>query len=84
MVLEPFDGLREDGEHALVGLEGVVEIDDGTGAHLAFDLSEHMLGCHRGIIVLREDVPIDDLIAELMQGTALRESGFAVGRTEER
>ena len=36
---KPLDGLRKDGEHALVGLEGVVEIDDGTGAHLAFDLS---------------------------------------------
>lgn len=79
---KPLDGLRKDGEHALIGLEGVVEIDDGTGAHLALDLREHILGCSCRVIILREDIPIDNAIAELMQGAALRKRGFAVRRSE--
>ena len=78
LLQEPVDGLREDGEHALVGFEGVVEIDDRTGTSLSFDLREHLLRRACGFIIACEDIPVDEAVAELVNSASLAESGFAV------
>ena len=78
---EIVEGLGEDGEHALVGFERVVEVDDRAGTEVTLNLREHLFRSACGFVVAGEDVPIDETIALLMQGTALAEGRFAVRRT---
>ena len=79
---EVVEGWGEDGEHALVGFERVVEVDDGAGTEVALNLREHLFRGARRFVVAGEDVPIDETIALLMQGAALTESRFAIRRPE--
>ena len=55
--MEPFDGLRKDLEHTLVGFQGVVEVDDTAVAGESFDDRKHALGGVLPVVIMREDIP---------------------------
>ena len=79
---EVVDDAGKDDEGAVGGLDGVVEIDDGSRARLATDGSHDLIGRDGRIVITRQHIPIDELIALLMERKTLTNRRLAVRRTE--
>lgn len=79
---EKVDDAGKDDECAVGGLDGVVEIDDGSRARLATDGSHDLIGRDGRIVITCQHIPIDELIALLMERKTLTKRRLAVRRTE--
>ena len=79
---EPFDGPGHRPAHIPLGLEGIVEDEDGAVARIAFHVLQDLLGREVRTVIARHDVPHHDAV-RLAEAEQLRETHVPVGRTEQ-